>query len=69
MPFNFKNSEAYNPYRDTKVWHEMCDQLILLSSQDKELKKGLQFLDKKYGKNGKVSMYEILYSVVFQFRE
>ena len=62
MPFNFKGL-ASSEFYDTKMWHDTCDLLM----QEEELKQAMEFLDKKFGENGKVSMYEILYRIVFQF--
>ena len=67
--FNFKKNRKDSrilhgeDFCNSKAWHDMCVLLML----EEGLKKELAFLDKKYGENGKVSMYEILYTIVFKF--
>tara|TARA_Y100000310_G_C20674177_1_gene811982 strand:+ start:2686 stop:2922 length:237 start_codon:yes stop_codon:yes gene_type:complete len=47
-------------------WHIFCDELVIMSEHDEELKKGLAWLDRKFGDGGKKSIYEVLWQVIFE---
>jgi hypothetical protein len=48
---------------ESEHWIKFCDELILASSDDEELKDGLAWLDKKSQKDN-ISFYDILWNVL-----
>ena len=63
--FNDKLNGSEDDRREAKHWITFCDELILASGQDQELRMGLAWLDKRFNDGGKLSMYEILWRVIF----
>ena len=51
---------------EKQYWEAFCDELVIMSEHDEELKKGLAWLDRKFGDSGKKSIYEILWQVIFE---
>jgi len=46
-----------------KHWRKFCDELVIVSENDQELKEGLAWLDEQAQKKG-VSFYEMLWNVL-----
>ena len=46
-----------------KHWQKFCDELIIVSENDQELKEGLAWLDEQAQKKG-ISFYEMLWNVL-----
>ena len=44
-----------------EYFEKFCDELILMSEHDKELKDGLQWLEKQFSDDGKNSIYDIIW--------
>jgi len=49
-----------------KHWRNFCDELVIMSEYDQELKEGLAWLDRQLGDGGKKSIYEVLWQVIFE---
>ena len=49
---------------EKKYWEAFCDELVIMSEKDQELKEGLAWIDRTFNDGGKRSFYESLWHVM-----
>ena len=49
---------------EKQYWEAFCDELVIMSEIDQELKEGLAWIDKTFNDGGKKSFYEAVWQVI-----